>query len=888
MVHCSDETIQFQRDPLIVVNTDVIDFGQTELGETKTRKLMFTNPGLVTLAISSLEFKSDDDSVFSLSEETLSVSFDDSGYIEISFQPTEEKMYQAWMTIKSNARNAPEITVELLGIGFVTNQLPSVVASIIPEVPTTEDVLTVSATVTDPDQDTVSLSYLWTRDGMPVPLVNSSIPAEQTSKGERWKVEVTPTDGKDDGDTVEAVITIVNAPPRLDEVEIGPALARVDDVITSTLGIFIDPDEDEVFFEYQWLIDSVVIVGQASDTLPAAIARRAQTIQLVVTPKDNEESGVAVYSNILTVGNSRPEITKVMISPANGNESTVFTCTAMGWTDSDSDMPDYEIAWFVDSSTVNVTSATLDGISFDRGNDIGCRMTPTDGIDSGTPRYSQLVRIENAAPSITGVTITPTTAFELSVLSASVSGWMDLDNDSPAFQYAWHVDGSLVGNSETIDGALFNRDQEVTVTVAPFDGYASGVALTSVPVRIRNSLPSTGNPQIQPAILTDLDDAYCVPQSGMDDDNDRVSMMYEWYIQGTSIGVNSSTLSESYFVELDEVQCEVTPFDGMDYGMPMRSGIVTTASVSNPQCSIVDQPVFSTNNLVSSSGDVAMITLGSSEVGTAYSLRNDSNNAVVDGPLVGTGSGLSFTTSPITSTTTFNVQAKKPSTALHFDGVDDYVNAGTGVDLANRSFTVEAWVKRESNNTRDFILGLGTRGLGNLYLHIGWKGNSMVFAFYGNDLATSPVYGDADWHHWAFTYDAATKARRIYRNGILVASDVASGDFRGTGDLRIGTTVFGNPLHGRIDDLRIWNLPRTQVEVQQDMKRCLSGTESGLVVFYNFEDGTGNASLMDRTGNGYDGALINMDASADWVDGSYNCSFCRREMTQKETIYIAP
>ena len=47
----------------------------------------------------------------------------------------------------------------------------------------------------------------------------------------------------------------------------------------------------------------------------------------------------------------------------------------------------------------------------------------------------------------------------------------------------------------------------------------------------------------------------------------------------------------------------------------------------------------------------------------------------------------------------------------------------------------------------------------------------------------------------------------------------------------------------------------------------LSGSESNLVAYYNFNDGSGTTST-DLTSNSNDGTMANMDASNDWVSNT--------------------
>ena len=70
-------------------------------------------------------------------------------------------------------------------------------------------------------------------------------------------------------------------------------------------------------------------------------------------------------------------------------------------------------------------------------------------------------------------------------------------------------------------------------------------------------------------------------------------------------------------------------------------------------------------------------------------------------------------------------------------------------------------------------------------------------------------------------------------------------------DYRSGT---GIPLHGSVDNLSIWDVAKSQEEIQGNMFSELSGYEQNLVGYWNFNDGEGTA-LTDLSGNGNDGEV---------------------------------
>ncbi len=64
----------------------------------------------------------------------------------------------------------------------------------------------------------------------------------------------------------------------------------------------------------------------------------------------------------------------------------------------------------------------------------------------------------------------------------------------------------------------------------------------------------------------------------------------------------------------------------------------------------------------------------------------------------------------------------------------------------------------------------------------------------------------------------------------------------------------------------MWSTPLTDQQIREYMFRTLKGNESNLQAYYRFDqyDATGQSTLYDITGNGYNGTLTNMDPTTDW------------------------
>ena len=113
---------------------------------------------------------------------------------------------------------------------------------------------------------------------------------------------------------------------------------------------------------------------------------------------------------------------------------------------------------------------------------------------------------------------------------------------------------------------------------------------------------------------------------------------------------------------------------------------------------------------------------------------------------------------PIVATPLFTATPRAPAQtgwgcALIFDGTNDYVLAGA-VPLANASFTIEAWARRDTAGTMDMIVAQGSPSLDH-GLMFGYHWFGFDFDFYGDGV--SSTNHDAAWHHWAGTAPRHTR-----------------------------------------------------------------------------------------------------------------------------------
>ena len=215
--------------------------------------------------------------------------------------------------------------------------------------------------------------------------------------------------------------------------------------------------------------------------------------------------------------------------------------------------------------------------------------------------------------------------------------------------------------------------------------------------------------------------------------------------------------------------------------------------------------------------------------------------------------------------------------ALNFDGIDDKVVIPHSDELCPTSaLTVEAWINAndwklqtwagtivgkdgdEDDGASGYVLRAGNNGVVEFVVTApGWNG-----------CASAPILETGRWYHVAGVYDGSTI--KIYVNGNLQNTKSADSTLNFSSfDLNIGESggFSGRIFDGKIDEVRIWNIARNETELYSYMDSSLEGNETGLVAYYQLNDGLDHTTVIDKTSNGNDGTLTDMDVSSAWVAG---------------------
>jgi hypothetical protein len=210
--------------------------------------------------------------------------------------------------------------------------------------------------------------------------------------------------------------------------------------------------------------------------------------------------------------------------------------------------------------------------------------------------------------------------------------------------------------------------------------------------------------------------------------------------------------------------------------------------------------------------------------------------------------------------------AQGSGTALQFDGASYIQLPKISLwDVRQSSFTITAWFKTGTLGYQNIVRYDGPTS-GALYLMRVNTGGQIEFLIAATNrdavaLATPYSYSDGQWHHVAAVRDSSNDMMYIFIDGNLAASTSGEGikNVVGSSDanMAFGATSWGVELFvGCIDEVSLWNVARTQTEIRETMFHQLTGSETGLIGNWRFDEGTGT-TVSDISSNHNTGALIN-------------------------------
>lgn len=218
----------------------------------------------------------------------------------------------------------------------------------------------------------------------------------------------------------------------------------------------------------------------------------------------------------------------------------------------------------------------------------------------------------------------------------------------------------------------------------------------------------------------------------------------------------------------------------------------------------------------------------------------------------------------------FAVAVNGQNNSINFDGVDDFISLGDSGDYVSAaSLTVEAWINadvwkpavwqgtvlgKDNGNTSGFVFRSGNNG--SIDLAVGTPSGWI-------STATPPLMQAGVWNHVAGVIDVENGELRIYVNGVLEAT-TPTGPISLNEDLiRIGESSGfpGRAFDGRIDEVRIWDVVRTETQILEAMTVDLDASTPNLLAYYKLDELSGGNLTPNHITDLDDGSLQNFTGS---------------------------
>jgi hypothetical protein len=202
--------------------------------------------------------------------------------------------------------------------------------------------------------------------------------------------------------------------------------------------------------------------------------------------------------------------------------------------------------------------------------------------------------------------------------------------------------------------------------------------------------------------------------------------------------------------------------------------------------------------------------------------------------------------------------------SLELDGQSSaLVTDRDSVDVSQQ-VTIEFWLNHDGTSDADAYV-LQKQGAFNVQLVGSGEDRPIKLGgqFVQSSVTSSSGIPAGEWTHVAITYDGSQY--NLYVNGRLDGTTGENTPVSPTNnDLRIGSATGGNErfLSGRIDELRLWDVARTDDEIRDAYRSELIGNETGLDAYWRFDDPSTTVARGSDETHGTVELLVDAEVSA--------------------------
>ncbi|MCC6623388.1 MAG: lamin tail domain-containing protein, partial [Deltaproteobacteria bacterium] len=484
------------------------------------------------------------------------------------------------------------------------------------------------------------------------------------------------------------------------------------------------------------------------------------------------------------------------VSPAVAYETSTLSCEP----DTAVASCAFTVGWTVNGNASG-TASTLSGTAFDKGDAVACSLTPSGG---GTGTTSSPITIRDAPPSISGVSVTPTSTAIGGTFTCSYAGWSDPDpaDATATVDYQWLL--RTAGGDVAISGATaatiattgLARGDQVVCRVTPRSGTTLGTPKTSAAVTVLNRAPTT------PVVTVSAPDGAagtvtCTLTTPATDD-EPLTYTYAWSVNGTPIAATGPTLEAGVVFDCDLVRCQATASDGQAQA---TSAVASKAFPNGPDCD--DGDTCNGAETCAAAGGCQSQTI------SGLLLHYDFERRISDQS--GAGRDATASQTPLWGDGI-------TGDAIRFDGSYTLTvsNAGALSPTTSRARTVSFWANVSTVGQHMAIGQYDNSTEAMFFVSISITDGYVRATGNGTDVVDAPLPSPyTGWHHWAFVFASGSDAVRIYRDGALVKTGTLALNANVSAlAFLVGGASTGATFAGLMDELRIHDRALTDGEVQ--------------------------------------------------------------------------
>ena len=458
------------------------------------------------------------------------------------------------------------VDTDLLG-----NRAPTITEPTIqPLDPTNDTRVTCTATASDPDSTTPTLTYDWTNETAGAALGSAPdlhLSPTSAAPGDVVRCTARASDGTLSA-TALAEVTVANRTPDDPAPVILPASGAVNTSTLTCTAAASDPDGTTPTLTYAWTnVSRAATLGSGpSVTLTVGTAEPGDRIRCTATASDAAASATGTADVVLD--NRAPTVSTPTIDPPSAPLNTAaLTCGATA-TDPDGTTPTISYAWR--NQTRNTAlgpgqALTLFPSTASPGDTVRCTATATDGTLTGSA--SQDVAVANRAPTVSTPAITPNTGVSNNSALTCAATASDPDGTTPTLNYAWTNDTRSValgnGSQLTLTVGTAGPGERIRCDATASDGDLT--ASRSAVVDVINRAPAVSTPTITPdADVVNTTTLTCAATAS-DPDGTTPSLTYAWTndTRGVALGTGPQrTLTVGTAGPGDRIRCDATASDG--------------------------------------------------------------------------------------------------------------------------------------------------------------------------------------------------------------------------------------------------------------------------------------------------------------------------------------